>query len=67
MKKKYTIFSLLTVGVLPFIISLVQFLKKGSDDPVTRKDLLIIFAIQLALLSALAAKVYFYNYLVLAP
>ena len=62
MKKVDKLLALATVGLVPFIGALIGFLRKGPDAPVTQRDLLCIFGIQLALIVALAIKVLFFSY-----
>lgn len=57
--------SLLSLGLAPFLAVLVKTIKKGPDEPVLMKDLLVIFGILLAVCLALAVKVFFFNFAVL--
>lgn len=62
-KKLSTALGIASLGVIPFVASVIQFFKKSGDQTqfVTYKDLLIVLGLQAAIAAALAAKVIFFN------
>lgn len=67
MNKKDKALLIFSLGLLPFVTALVQFIKKGSnpDAPVIFKDLLIVLGLQLVIATLIAIRLFFFNYAIL--
>lgn len=55
----------LSLGLAPFLAVFFETLRKGPNEPVLMKHLLVVFGIFFAVCVALAVKIFFFSHVVL--